>query len=689
MLDRESGGVVMFGRVLWVLVVCVGLVGSVLFVSVGSADAAPVVGFDVTLGGSGRVETYPSGLEVGPDGSVVSADTGADRVVKYNADGSRAWVYGSFGSVANGGLSNPRDVGIDSVGNVYVADTGNGRIVKLNAAGVFQGVWTEPNSPMGVTVSGDVVYVADAGARLVRIFDTSGNQTSSFGQDGACVFDAIRDVDAASNGDVYVANYLDHNVLHMSSTGVCLGQWGVQGVGAGEFKAPYGVRVAVDPFFGESVYIADSNNDRVQVFDLAGTYLAEFGSTGAYDVPGTHTELRRVAVAGDGSGDVWTADLWGWRLQRFDRTDGAWSAVQTIGGEAPLLTAGAVFNEVRQIGFAADGSFWAADTVHHRFVHMSAVGEILGSCGVRGWDPGEFNWPEGVAVDHATGDLWVTDTKQSRLQVFTDDCSGPVFVGGFGSGLDQFYWPTSVVIRQSDGVAFVVDRQNDRIVSYDVATRTPIEAYASPGSVFNDPRRVALDPTSGNLYVADTKNNRIVELSDTGGASITRVRVLSPGLSAPEGVAVGGDGTIYVADTGSNRVVVLDSDGTVADTFTGPSGFYAPGSLSMGPDDRLYVSDTHNDRIQVYTTTTGPPTAPSNVSLPVVSGVAEVGETLSASQGSWTGTAPISYAYQWQQCDGVCSDITGAASSTYVVASGDIESSLLVVVTASNGVGSA
>ena len=52
---------------------------------------------------------------------------------------------------------------------------------------------------MGITVSvDDVVYVADAGARLVRVFDTGGNVIRSFGQDGACVFDAIRDVDAAS-----------------------------------------------------------------------------------------------------------------------------------------------------------------------------------------------------------------------------------------------------------------------------------------------------------------------------------------------------------------------------------------------------------------------------------------------------------------------------------------------------------
>src|SRR5205807_1512580 len=83
--------------------------------------------------------------------------------------------------------------------------------------------------------------------------------------------------------------------------------------------------------------------------------------------------------------------------------------------------------------------------------------------------------------------------------------------------------------------------------------------------------------------------------------------------------------------------------------------------------------------------------APSSSGAPSVSGTATAGQTLSASTGTWSGTTPISYAYQWTRCDssgGSCSQISGATSSTYAVQNVDVGSTLRVVVMASNSVGS-
>jgi Domain of unknown function (DUF4082) len=82
-----------------------------------------------------------------------------------------------------------------------------------------------------------------------------------------------------------------------------------------------------------------------------------------------------------------------------------------------------------------------------------------------------------------------------------------------------------------------------------------------------------------------------------------------------------------------------------------------------------------------------PPTAPSNTGAPKVSGSAEVGQTLSATIGSWSGTTPIGYSYQWQQ--GGTTNISGATSSSYEPVAGDVGHTLDVVVTASNSVGKA
>ncbi len=84
-------------------------------------------------------------------------------------------------------------------------------------------------------------------------------------------------------------------------------------------------------------------------------------------------------------------------------------------------------------------------------------------------------------------------------------------------------------------------------------------------------------------------------------------------------------------------------------------------------------------------------TPPSSTADPAVSGVAIAGRTLSATTGTWSGPAPIIYAYQWRRCNTAgdsCANIEGASGSTYTLATGDVASTVRVLVTASNGAGS-
>jgi hypothetical protein len=83
---------------------------------------------------------------------------------------------------------------------------------------------------------------------------------------------------------------------------------------------------------------------------------------------------------------------------------------------------------------------------------------------------------------------------------------------------------------------------------------------------------------------------------------------------------------------------------------------------------------------------------PSNASAPTISGNAVVNNTLRASPGSWNGTPPFSYAYQWLRCDATgsttsCSAITNQTNQTYTVQAQDTGSTLRVAVTAANTVG--
>src|SRR5687768_9327528 len=86
------------------------------------------------------------------------------------------------------------------------------------------------------------------------------------------------------------------------------------------------------------------------------------------------------------------------------------------------------------------------------------------------------------------------------------------------------------------------------------------------------------------------------------------------------------------------------------------------------------------------------PSPPENTKAPEIAGTPRVGQTLTAQEGNWKGTAPITFAFQWLRCDAQganCANITGATAKTYAVTAADLGRRLRVRVTARNAAGSA
>ena len=123
-------------------------------------------------------------------------------------------------------------------------------------------------------------------------------------------------------------------------------------------------------------------------------------------------------------------------------------------------------------------------------------------------------------------------------------------------------------------------------------------------------------------------------------------------------------------------------------TYGGPatsSALYYPQGMAVDSAGDVYIANTDHFTIDLVTP------VPSNSIAPQVTGTPAVGDTLSASTGTWAPT-PTGYAYAWQDCDSAgsnCAAVTGATASTYTVTPTDIGHTIEVIVTASNSSGSA
>lgn len=176
--------------------------------------------------------------------------------------------------------------------------------------------------------------------------------------------------------------------------------------------------------------------------------------------------------------------------------------------------------------------------------------------------------------------------------------------GGYGSGPGYFDDPRGIASSGSGEIA-VADRRNNRIQILSPNGSVNRILPGSPGANFALPVGVTYD-RSNNLYVSDSGNHRIqifdpeyqfLKLFGTQGTQPGR-------LAFPGGIAVNSSGYIAIADTGNHRIQIFDPDGTYHQSFgsrgSGITQFDTPMGIWIGPDDLIYVADTLNHRIQAF-----------------------------------------------------------------------------------------
>jgi sugar lactone lactonase YvrE len=255
------------------------------------------------------------------------------------------------------------------------------------------------------------------------------------------------------------------------------------------------------------------------------------------------------------------------------------------------------------------GNLWVTDSNNNRLEKFSANGEFISQFGTVGAGEGQFNHPGSVAIDGG-GNLWVTDTGNNRVEKFSSSGTFLLKIGTLGAGNGQFSGPTGIEVGP-EGNIWVADTGNNRLQVFNskgVFVKVVGAVGSQPGQ-FNEPVGFAFDG-SGTLWVADSGNDRVQHLT-TAGDPLVAFGTEGSGngqLQQPAALDLDENGVVWVVDAGNDRVEGFDEEGRYAGKFgsagtgTGRFDLATPAGLTIDSSGRFWVTDAGNDRVQKWVT---------------------------------------------------------------------------------------
>jgi len=287
--------------------------------------------------------------------------------------------------------------------------------------------------------------------------------------------------------------------------------FGMTGSEAGFYDAPRGLALAPNG----TLYIADTNNNRIQHVSASGEVIATWGTFADItlgDAPGgTFNNPWDVAVGPDGS--VYVADTWNYRVQKFT-ANGKFVKMWGYSGQAEQPEA---FWGPRAVAVDANGHVYVVDTGNKRIVVFDAFGNFITQFGTSGFEAGQFDEPVGIDVDQV-GRVYVADTWNQRIQVFEPDPSGMMFIpiakwdlsAWYGQSLDN----KPYLAVDNTGHLFVTDPDGYRVIEFNT-DGTFIRYwgdYGNTAETFGMPAGIAVD-ASGGIWITDAGNNRLMHFT--------------------------------------------------------------------------------------------------------------------------------------------------------------------------------
>jgi len=263
-------------------------------------------------------------------------------------------------------------------------------------------------------------------------------------------------------------------------------QWGTAGPGQGQFNQPVGI--AFDTL--GNVFVADAGNNRVQKFDVNGTYLTSWGTGGV---------CQGIGI--DSENNVYVADWFNNNVNKYN-SDGvfvtSWGSTGNANGQ---------FQNPHGVAVDSLNNVYVTDWSNHRVQKFSNAGGFLTAWGSSGTANGQFSNPRAISIDSsdrvyvgdATNRIQIFDSTGTYLGTWSDPGRGDgQIIDSMGIGFD------------SSGNFYVSEFGNNRIQKWDsngnYLTKWGIFGFSE--GRFAWPYGVAVN-SLGDVYVVDSRNNRI------------------------------------------------------------------------------------------------------------------------------------------------------------------------------------
>jgi hypothetical protein len=577
---------------------------------------------------------------------------------------------GDSGPATSATLNDPTGVAVDLAGNVYIADAGNNKIRVVNAAGTIStlvgtgtvGYGGDNGLPATATLNGATGVAVTPGGDRLAIVDTNNNVIRLV---------AIRDVFNATAAGTSSAT---QTLLAQTTTAGTASSFGVT-VGSSDFSVSTtgcsGTVAAKSTCTAAAVFsptVAGVRQGRVGLTDSTGATAAVglFGTGLAPEADFTSGPLTTFAgttptagsggdggaataaglnapssVAMDAAKNLYIADSSNNKIRMVSAATGKISTFAGTGtasntGDGGLATA-ATLNAPQGVAVDNAGNVYIADTGNSRIRVVNASTGLItpfagtGTASTTG-DGGQataatMNMPRGMCFD-PWGALYVADGTANRVRVIYEDGIIETFAGTsgganegadgglatateLGSPHDVKYYNGEILISDTSGnkVRSVINGVLGTVAG--TGTAGPAgDGGSAKSAELSAPNQLAVD-AAGDVYIADTSNNRvrlvsaasgnISTLAGTGTATYSAEGTLSTAaaVNTPKGIVLDPSGNVYVADTGNNRIALIS-------TNTESLAFATTNHGSTTAAQTLTLQNYGNQTLNVATAVTSP-----------------------------------------------------------------------------------